>query len=283
MVSLAKQAGCHVGTTTNGMCLDPEKCMRLVDSRIDLVAFSLSGTDEKNDAIRRGTNLHRVLTAIQDLNRAKRDRGAGRPVVHIAYMLLRSRTEDVEKLPLLLRDLGVRQVVISTLDFIPASDLEDEAIVPASMAAYDELRSRLDGVAEEAAHDGTTVHYHLSLPSEKRRKDTEGFSDGTSASADRLGFSGRRRLTCTENVQRSFFVSADGSVSPCVFTNLPVSEASSICDGVERPYQSLIFGNINEESPGDIWRKKDYRTFRRSFSAGQVASHCRHCAKLCEG
>jgi len=37
MAATAKDAGCRVGTTTNGMLLDDEKISRLVDRKVELV------------------------------------------------------------------------------------------------------------------------------------------------------------------------------------------------------------------------------------------------------
>ena len=57
MVRMAKAVGCRVGTTTNGMSLDEEQCLRLVQEGVDIVAFSLAGVDERSDLIRQGTRF----------------------------------------------------------------------------------------------------------------------------------------------------------------------------------------------------------------------------------
>ena len=54
MAALAKQAGCKVGVTTNGMLLNREIIEQLVSFGFDVVAFSVAGVDEKNDAVRSG-------------------------------------------------------------------------------------------------------------------------------------------------------------------------------------------------------------------------------------
>jgi MoaA/NifB/PqqE/SkfB family radical SAM enzyme len=130
MVRLAKAAGCRVGLTTNGMLLDEEKCLRLVQGGVDIVALSLAGVDEKNDIIRQGTRFHQVVDAIQTLSRMKKLLGSVRPDVHLAYLMLRSRREEVEGLPVLLQRLNVKQAVISTLDFLGDRALAGEAILP---------------------------------------------------------------------------------------------------------------------------------------------------------
>ena len=255
LVARAKQAGCRVGTTTNGMLLDSEVIRRLIESGIDLVAFSLAGTDEKNDAVRRGTSLKKVLAAIQALGRAKEELGSATPAIHLAYMLLRSGLMDLEKLPVILQGMGVSQIVVSTLDFVPSKELEGEVLRPADAGEYDDIRSRLEELVQLGKKCGFTIHYQLQRP-------------------------GSRRPTCTENVQQALVVSADGLVSPCVFTNLPVSGASYFKEGREHPYRQLFFGNVNERPLGDIWTRKAYESFRRSFNDGKLAPPCRECAKL---
>ena len=246
MVAQAKQAGCRVGTTTNGMLLDAEAITRLVESGLDLVAFSLAGADERHDAIRPGTSFKKVLQAIQALQRAKEKLGALRPAIHIAYMLLRSRAADLAKLPQVLPGLGVEQVVISTLDFVPRKELAIETILPQTTGEYEELSASLRETAELAGRYGLKVHYQLKEP-------------------------GAARLLCPENVQRALFVGADGRVSPCVFANLPVTRATYCARDGERPYQRLIWGKLEELPLAAIWRQQAYINFRGSFFTGRLS------------
>jgi MoaA/NifB/PqqE/SkfB family radical SAM enzyme len=96
----------------------------------------------------------------------------------------------------------------------------------------------------------------------------------------RLNPPGTRGLLCPENPHRALCVSADGSVSPCVFTNLPVSGVTYLVLDGELPYQPLMFGNLLEQGLGAIWRRPAYAHFRRTFFTGRLATPCRHCLKL---
>ena len=86
MVRLAKEQGCQVSTTTNGTLLDRESLIRLVDHELDVIAFSLAGTDQKNDTIRRGTSLEEIVQTIQILKELKHEKNTPRPEIHISYM-----------------------------------------------------------------------------------------------------------------------------------------------------------------------------------------------------
>jgi MoaA/NifB/PqqE/SkfB family radical SAM enzyme len=255
MVAMAKQAGCHVGTTTNGMLLDFEAIRRLVESGIDFVAFSLAGTDEKNDIFRHGTSLERVLETIQNLCRVKEKMGTSCPEIHIAYMVLRSGIADLSRLPKVMQGLGVKQVIISTLDFVPQKELEVETIKPDNTREYEAVKVSLREIAEMGRSCQLTIHQQLQK-------------------------SGERRLICPENVQRALFVGADGSVSPCAFANVPVSQATYIAEGAKRPYRRLILGTLDDLPLAAIWRQKAYSNFRRSFFTGKPISLCQSCLKI---
>jgi len=255
MVALAKKTGCLVGTTTNGMLLDAGIADKLVEVGLDLVAFSLTGLKERNNEVRRGTSFAAVLEGIQALRAAKARAGSVKPQVHIAYLLLRSGLPDLEELPQALQGLGIDQVVISTLDFVPAQEWLGETLRPANPAEYEELEARLQDLVQAGERYGLPIHHQLPHP-------------------------GERRLLCPENPLQSFFVSASGTVSPCVFTNLPVSGVTHWVNGREVPYRRLTFGQVQEEHLGAIWRRTPYVNFRRSFYTGVLAAPCRHCLKL---
>jgi MoaA/NifB/PqqE/SkfB family radical SAM enzyme len=252
MVRLAKEQGCQVGTTTNGTLLDRQRLTRVMGHDLDIIAFSLAGTDQKNDAIRRGTSLEQILRTIKTLNQLKQERNTPRPEIHIAYMLLRSGLEDIATLPSLLQDLGVSQVIISTLDFIPTPELANEAFSPPDKEPG-RLQKLLKSIVAKGKRCGVPIYYQIPV--------------------------GEPQSSCSENVQQSLFITSDGGVSPCVFTGLPVSKASLFIDGRAQPYTPLNFGNMNEQPLRQIWWKKSYKKFRHSFSSGKFAQPCLNCSK----
>jgi MoaA/NifB/PqqE/SkfB family radical SAM enzyme len=255
IVAFAKQAGCKVGTTTNAMLLNGETIRKVLDGGLDILAFSMAGTAERNDVIRKGTSLKKVLKGIETLSLEKEKRGKSAPEIHVAYMLFRSGMAELDALPSLLEGLGVSQLVVSTLDFVPSEELRKEALIPTTQEEYEVLRSHLDRLVEASRDAGLSVHYHLVSP-EKRRE------------------------VCTENVQRALCVSSDGAVTPCVYTNLRVSGTYYDLQGKKVSYQRMIFGDIHEKGVKDIWKGKSYSAFRRSFCKGELASVCQQCPKI---
>jgi len=256
MIALAKKTGCKVGTTTNGMLLNRRSIDQLVKSGIDHVAFSMTGIGGKNDLARSGTQFARILQAISDLAAQKKALRVETPTISIAYLLLRSHLPDIDNLVPALAGIGVQQVVISTLDFVTHKNLWNERLTPANQAQYQDLQSLFDKLGREAEKKGLDLFYNLVLPN----------ADGRA---------------CTENPRHALFVSSDGSISPCVFTNIPATGSFRIVNGEEGEYNTLTFGSIADQPLTAIWKTQYYKEFRKFF---QSRPHllCRRCPRRYE-
>lgn len=254
MVDLAKKSGCQVGTTTNGTLVDDEKSRQIASSGLDVISFSLAGTSAQNDHFRRGTSLSGVLRAIKSVAAAREKANSGRPEIHVSYLLLKSNLADLQRLPDMLAGTGVAEVIVSTLDFIPDKSLAGEAFHSGDKSGLAGARSLLWEVSLEAEKRGLKIHHRLP-------------GDETTA------------YPCTENPLRSAFVSAGGSVTPCVFKCLPV-DPKAVSSEAGLPNQPrTVFGSLAEESFSAIWRKKDYQAFRGGLEAGRLEPSCKSCLK----
>jgi MoaA/NifB/PqqE/SkfB family radical SAM enzyme len=235
LVGLAKQAGCRVGTNTNGTLLDYGDAEKLVGAGLDVLAFSLAGVRaETNDAVRRGTTLDRVRRAIELVRNLREQHGLDRPRIHIAYMLLRSGLDDLERLPEFLHDLGAEESVVSSLTLPIGPEMQKEAQLVGA-EEYDPFRKKLHDVRERAAGLGVDLHYQIAMP-------------------------GEPQSACTENIERSVFIGADGRVFPCVFLGIPA-----------RQHRSQSFGDINAASLANIWHGREYSAFRKQLSPDCIA------------
>ncbi len=129
-VSVARRAGCAVSTTTCGQHMDESLAAAIVDSGMDVVAFSLAGTDEASNASRQGIPFSRVCEAIRCLQEVHRKKQGVHLEVHLAYLLLPSQLEAVKRLPELMEELDVHCAVVSTMDYIASPELAVEAYSP---------------------------------------------------------------------------------------------------------------------------------------------------------
>lgn len=257
MIALAKKAGCMVGTTTNGMLLDRQRTARLIQSGIDYVAFSLTGLGEKNDFARSGTRFSYILQVLSDLAMQKKALRVEKPVIGVAYLLLRSHLADLGQLVPTLAETGAQQVVVSTLDFFPCGNLRHESLSPGNPSEYRDLKNVFDRLGIEAEKKGLDLFYNLVLPADNGR-------------------------SCTENPCRALFVSSDGSVSPCVFSHIPVSKSLHTGKENEDEYPKIIFGNLSDTRLPTIWKFREYRAFRKNFGKRPYAL-CRRCLKRHQG
>lgn len=95
----------------------------MVGQGLDVIGFSLAGIDEQNDKIRKGTRINKVLECMEEIHRAKDKYSVDNPEIHIAYMLMRSGLEDLEKLPEFLGKTGAAQTVVSSLSYVVSPEM----------------------------------------------------------------------------------------------------------------------------------------------------------------
>jgi MoaA/NifB/PqqE/SkfB family radical SAM enzyme len=196
MLRISKKAGCLVGTTTNGTLLNLRTIEELVNEGLDIIAFSIAGTDEAyNNKIRQGTSLKKVLEAIDIINTVKARYHTDKPDVHIAYMLLRSGLSQIEKLPLLAENIGVSQIVASSLTLVPDRELQSESVLASDSTEFSEKKLYLQQIKKLCSDKDINLHFRIVHP----------FSD------DRF---------CSENIEKALVIGSDGNISPCVMAQI---------------------------------------------------------------
>jgi MoaA/NifB/PqqE/SkfB family radical SAM enzyme len=248
MAALARKAGCAVSTTTSGLPMSEAMALKIVESGMDIVAFSIVGSDAAGNASRRGVDFDRVCEAVSTLQRVRRSRMGVHLEIHFAYLMLASTMASVRGLPGLMERLGVHAAVISTLDYIAEPGLESEGFSPRESEKLEKASVILRETESEARRMGLDFYWSLPRP----------------AAAGK---------SCRENVGRSLFVAADGSVSPCVYLNM------SACN---RNRDRRVFGNVCSQDPIFIWEGEDFRRFRNRMEGEEPDRCCISCLKRFE-
>jgi MoaA/NifB/PqqE/SkfB family radical SAM enzyme len=255
MLKIAKKAGCRVGTTTNGTLLDRESIEKMVRQGLDVIGFSLAGVNKKNDKIRNGTQIKKVLLCMEEIRRAKDRYKVDHPEIHIAYMLLRSGLDDLETLPGFLANTGAAQTVVSSLSYVVSPEMEFESKLTASEEEYSELKIRLLEVRREAVKRGADLHFHIVSPI-------------------------KEKFSCSENIAQAIVMGSNGNLSPCVMKQLPMrGENYYFLDKKKHLQCNLSFGNIQKESLTTIRHHREYRKFVREFLTGNGPTACQNCLK----
>ena len=245
--ALARRAGCAVSTTTYGMCMNEDLAGRIVDSGMDIVAFSLTGTDEESNGARAGVPFERVREAVRLLQQARRKKNAVHLEIHLPYLMLASNVEAVRNLPELMDEWGVHAAVISTMDYIPSPDMRKEAFAPHEREKIEAARAVLEETAARVRASGRD--FYASLPAPEPAP------------------------FCRERAHRTMYVDAEGLISPCVYLNVPVRGP--------QPGRT-VFGSVLEENPADIWAGPEYAAFRAAVQTADPPAACVSCAKRFE-
>lgn len=250
-VTLARKADCQVSSTSCGLTMNGEIAHKLVRCGIDILAFSLVGTDSvTNDSGRVGVPFEKVCSAVRMVKSAAKDMGYSPLDVHFAYLLLADRVEAVKNLPHLMEELDVGTAVVSSLDYIAESEHKDLAFAPHERDKIAKAREVLQKAADEAAKTERSIIF--ALPGAKAAAHADG---------------------CRENVARSLYVDAEGSVSPCVYLNVP--------DNAENPNRR-IFGSVLEANALEIWQNEEFAAFREALLKNAPDSACINCPKRFE-
>lgn len=245
LAAFASKAGCKISTTSCGKGLDEKKAMKIIESGIDMIAFSLTGTDPESNNARQGVEFEETCNAIKLLRKLISQVGYG-PQIHLAYLLLADRLEAAQKLPELMDQLDVDAAIISTLDYIALKEQKYLAFSPDETEKIAHAKAMLESIAEKARHSGRFIYY--ALPA---RQD-HGISGG-----------------CREQTESSLYINVQGEVSPCVYLNVPGQRKTS-------------FGHVMKENAWEIWKKPEYIKFRKNLGEGKIPDACLDCPKRCE-
>ncbi len=249
MIGRAKAAGCRVGFTTNGTRLTRGAGARLLDLELDLLAVSIAGASPATHAaIRVGSDFAKLVQNLRQFLRLRQGSGKAGPKVEIFYLMTRTNLAELPRAVELAAELGADELVATNLDYVMTPGLD-------ALRAYGEgPPARALGAALEEARAAA------------RRA-------GIAFRPYPLAF--REMAVCDLNPLRILFISADGAVSPCVYTSLTGQSAiPRVFDGRALEVPVVQFGNLNERPLAEIWESAAYREFRALF-AGRIGSASR--------
>ncbi len=244
-VALARKAGCQVSTTSCGLHLNEENIKKILKSGIDIIAFSLAGTDKESNDARQGADFEKLCKNIKLFQSLRKERYAVHVEIHFAYILLADRLDAAKKLPTLMKELDIHSTIVSTLDYLADDAQEHLSINPHNTEIIEEARRILEKAVIEAEENGQKIYY--ALPS-------------TVPSSE-----------CRENIQKSLYVDADGTIAPCIYLNVPFEGSFK-----------LTYGNVNENNVFEIWNTKAFAEFREGHTKNEVIEQCRTCVKKFE-
>lgn len=247
MIARAKGAGCRVGFTTNATRLTRRTGERLLDLGLDLLAVSIAGASAAtHEAIRVGSDFSRLKENLRAFLQRRAQRNGTTPKVEVFFLMTKTNLCELPQAIELAARLGADELVATNLDYVitPALDrLKAYSSAPPAQA----LRKAMEDAREAAARAGLAFRPY--------------------------GLESREMAVCDLDPLNILFVSADGRISPCVYTALAgQSEIPRFFDGASLRVPAVHFGDIGETPLMEIWDRPDYRAFRQRFLKRLIAA-----------
>ena len=241
MIERAKRAGCRAGFTTNGTRLTSEAGAVLLDRGLDLLAVSIAGASAATHArIRVGSDFAKLVDNLRRFIALRNARGSATPKVEVFFLMAPENLGELAAAIELAADLGADELVATNLDYVMTPAL-DALRAWSEAEAQPALRRALEQAHAAAARTGIAFRPY---PLERVEK-----------------------AVCDLDPLRILFISADGSVAPCVYTALNgQARIPRHFRGAQLEIAPVRFGNVNQAPLSEIWNRPDYRAFRQRFA-----------------
>ncbi|MBW1759028.1 MAG: radical SAM protein [Deltaproteobacteria bacterium] len=239
MVKIAKSAGCKVSITTNGQMLNSENSKRLVAEGIDIVTISVAGASQGTHGfIRTGSDLKTIFENVKWLSNYKKKIKTEMPRIHFSYIMTKTNLGELPEFLRIAKGIGVQEVVATNLDYTPTLFQDDLKIF--SGKETNRFQKHIKKIEKTAARLRLPLRIYPLVMQEE--------------------------IVCELDPLRILFISSNGTVSPCVYLNLPIDGMiPRIFCGTKIKVPQLSFGNINSQDLIEIWDNREYREFRKNY------------------
>jgi len=240
MIQLAKNAGCRVSLTTNGVLLTQKYSEEIIKDGLDSITISIAGaTQRTHGRIRRGSHLGKIIENIHTVSNLKEQTGSKTPKLILSFLMTKSNIKELPEVVHLAKGLGIHDIVAANLDYTQTK-AQDDLKVFSCNRADSEFKKYIE-VADKLA-ETMKISFH-SYPLETEEV-----------------------AVCEMDPLRIVFFSHDGGISPCVYLNLPKDgEIPRIFCGKHYSVKQMCFGNIKGQDFMEVWNSTAYRRFRSLY------------------
>jgi MoaA/NifB/PqqE/SkfB family radical SAM enzyme len=251
MINLAHSRGIKTELITNGLLLNPELSGELVRAGLQTLVVSVDGTTpESYGDVRSGGDFQKLVKNISGLQFLKHKRSCSTPEIGIEFVVMRSNIAELPKLPSFAFSLGATFIIVTNV--LPYTRELSQEILYSRSATELSTFFRSRWVPE------------LKVPPIDLRDDTLRSVLSLLRSSNMvnppLGFSNTIGDYCPFINRRSFAVSWDGGVSPCI----PLTHSyTCYVLGREKLIKRYTVGKIGQESILSMWDRQDYKDFRK--------------------
>lgn len=248
MVRVAYRNDGIVGLTTNAMLLVESVSRKLIENGIKTIAVSIAGArEETHESIRIGTSFKKIIENVGCLERLRRSMNARDLRIIFTFLRMKQNIRELPEVVELASRLNVDEVVGTNLDYIPSRKHYEMKIFSEGEAPREYIEIVRES-EEKAKELGISIYnYPLEM---------------------------REIAVCSENPIENIYVSHDGTVSPCVYLNVPLRKniIPRYFKNKEYSIHKTIFGNIKIEKLEEIYNGKEFSTFRNIFKRRSASS-----------
>jgi MoaA/NifB/PqqE/SkfB family radical SAM enzyme len=249
IVEAVKEKGCYALFNTNGLLLRGRLLEQVVRSGLDEIRVSIDSASPETYARVRGVDgFSRIVENIRQLNATKFDCGVATPKIALWLTGLKTNVRELPDLVQLSADIGVGEVYLQRLVFSGRGlAVQDEALYRRAEADELEAVSRAERLADALG---------IAL-----RGSGEASSGALLPADGGVGSYGACRRPWT-----LMYVTANGNVLACCIA--PFTGAQ---------YESILLGNIFEQTAEEIWNGPRYQGWRRGMLEGKPPLPCASC------
>ena len=243
----------HVLFNSNGILLDSRQQQDLIAAGLDEIRISLDAASPIGyKTIRNSDKFERIIENLISLRRLQENQQVDYP--HLSLWFLGTR-ENISELPGLINlaaEIGIEEVYLQRLVYF--QDDPGYGIARASKTLQDLSGGSSDLIEESqklAARRGIRLNASgQSEPAESLQGQAEG----------------RRPWSSCYRPSTLMYITANGNVLPCC-----ISPFSTV------DYDSIILGNIFDNSLQEIWTGSKYVSFRKQHQSATPPKSCRGC------
>ncbi len=224
MIKTLHQAGYQTEVISNGSFLTPTMCTMLMDAGLDWLFVSLDGSDQDSyETMRPGADYTSVVNNLLWIRNEKKKRSTQVPFIGIEFVATKKNFLHLSQL---------RRVC----DHLEANKLVVTHVLPYHESMKDEILYDQEHCLEEFGADAPLLSVRAGIPLALRTERKCRFIEG-----------------------KSLVITASGKVAPCYSF---MHEYDCFVRGRKKRMQPCHFGDIRQETLGDIWTKEEYVRFR---------------------
>ncbi len=251
MVAYLKQRGVHVLFNTNGTLLNARNGRALAEAGLDELRVSLDAADPKSFLAVRGKDyFNRIVRNVRAFTAAQREGGLDKPRVSLWLTGMRETIEELPAFVRLAHDIGVREVHLQRLVFLP----EGRGLATPEQALFESVH----GTEAMAIREATALASELGVLLDASGA-TEPGTSLTKQSDDKPWSLCRRPWSL-------MYFTAHGRAIPCCIAPFSM-----------RGYDDFTLGNASQQTLRDIWNGPRYQDFRNALLSDAPPAACANC------